>query len=137
MIIRNYQRSDKDQVIFIWKEVFKPKKLHNNPEIAIKIKVKHNDNLFFVAEENNQIVGTIMVGFDGHRGWIYSLAVLPKFRCKGIGQLLVEKAVDELKKLGCLKVNLQIENDNSNVVSFYEKIGFSTEDRISMGKTLY
>jgi ribosomal protein S18 acetylase RimI-like enzyme len=137
MIIRIYQQTDKEQVIALWKEVFNPKKPHNNPETAINIKVKHNDNLFFVAEKDNQIIGTILVGFDGHRGWIYSLAVLQKFRSKGIGKSLVEKAVEELKKLGCLKVNLQINGDNATVLDFYKKSGFSIEDRISMGKTLY
>jgi ribosomal protein S18 acetylase RimI-like enzyme len=137
MIIRNYQQPDKEQVIALWKEVFNPKKPHNNPETAINIKVKHNDNLFFVAENDNQIIGTVLAGFDGHRGWIYSLAVLPKFRRKGIGGKLVEKAVDELKNLGCLKVNLQIMEDNSGVQNFYRKSGFVVEDRISMGKTLY
>ena len=79
----------------------------------------------------------LMAGFDGHRGWIYSLAVNPDFRRKGIGSQLMKKAINELKSLGCLKVNLQIEKDNSDVVNFYEKIGFSTEDRISMGMKLY
>ena len=137
MIIRNYQQSDKEQLIALWKEVFNPKKPHNDPELAINIKIKHKDDLFFVAEKEKQIVGTILVGFDGHRGWIYSLAVLPKFRYKGIGKELVDKAVAELKNLGCLKVNLQIMGDNSYVLEFYKKSGFIVEDRISMGKTLY
>ena len=137
MKIRNYHQSDKESVISLWKEVFNPNQHHNDPGIAINMKNKHNDNLFFVAEEGNQIIGSIISGFDGHRGWLYSLAVHPRYRRKGIGTSLVNKALDELENLGCLKVNLQINSDNKTVIDFYEKIGFLIEERISMGKKMY
>ncbi len=136
MKIRNYKTSDKDSVVSLWKKVFNPQKPYNDPEIVIDMKTKQNDGLFFVAEENNQIIGTIIAGFDGHRGWLYSLAVHQQHRRKGIGTQLVKKAIHELKKLGCLKVNLQINSDNSEVVGFYKKNGFLLEDRISLGKIL-
>ena len=136
MKIRNYHQFDKESVISLWKEVFNPKQYHNTPEVVINMKIKHNDNLFFVAEQDNKIIGTIISGYDGHRGWIYSLAVHPKFRRIGIGTSLVNKALGELEKLGCLKVNLQINNDN-DVIGFYKKNGFLIEDRVSMGKKLY
>ena len=137
MKIRNYHQSDIESVISLWTEVFNPVQHHNNPKVAINMKIKNNDNLFFIAEEKNQIIGTIISGFDGHRGWLYSLAVHPDYRRKGIGTTLVKKALDELKKLGCLKVNLQIYSNNKNVKDFYEKNGFLIEDRISMGKKMY
>ena len=137
MNIRKFRQSDRDSVITLLKQVFNIKYVHNDPELSIDMKVKHSKDLLFVAEEDNLIIGTVMAGFDGHRGWIYSLAVNPDFRRKGIGSQLMKKAINELKSLGCLKVNLQIEKDNFDVVSFYEKIGFSTEDRISMGMKLY
>jgi len=133
MKIRNYKSSDKNSVISLWKYVFNPQKPHNDPEIAIDMKIKQNDGLLFVAEDNNQIIGTIIAGFDGHRGWLYSLALHPQHRRKGIGTQLVKKAIRELKKLGCLKVNLQINSDNAEVVEFYKKNDFLVEDRISMG----
>jgi len=136
MKIRNYHKSDKESVISLWKEVFNPKKYHNTPEIVINMKTKHNDDLFFVAEQDNKIIGTVISGYDGHRGWIYSLAVHPKFRRIGIGTSLVEKVLSKLEKLGCLKVNLQINSDN-DVIDFYKKNGFLIEDRVSMGKKLY
>lgn len=135
--IRKFKQSDKDSVISLWKEIFSSEKLHNDPKLSIEMKIKHSKDLFFIAEENNLVVGTVMVGFDGHRGWIYSLAVKPDFRKKGIGTKLMKEAITQLKSLGCLKVNLQIEEDNSGVVDFYEKIGFLIEDRISMGMKLY
>ena len=60
-----------------------------------------------------------------------------EYQEKDVGSLLVSKALDELRQLGCLKVNLQINGDNTKVVDFYKKLGFSIEDRISMGKVLY
>jgi hypothetical protein len=137
MKIRNYHQSDKESVISLWKEIFNPNQHHNTPEIAINMKIKNNDNLFFIAEEENQIIGTIISGFDGHRGWLYSLAVHPDYWRKGIGTLLVKRALDELKNVGCLKVNLQIYGKNKTVKDFYEKMGFIIEDRISMGKKMY
>jgi ribosomal protein S18 acetylase RimI-like enzyme len=133
MKIRNYKPSDKNYVISLWRKVLSPQKPHNDPEIAIDMKTKQNDCLFFVAEDNHEIIGTVIAGFDGHRGWLYSLAMLPQHRRKGIGTQLVKKAIEELKKLGCLKVNLQINSDNTEVVEFYKKNGFLVEDRISMG----
>lgn len=137
MKIRNYRPSDKELLISLLKEVFNPKQYHNDPEIAIDMKNKQDDNLFFIAEEDNQIIGTVISGYDGHRGWIYSLAVHPKYCRRGIGTSLVKKAIEELKNLGCLKVNLQIYGNNKNVIDFYKKNGFLIEDRISMGKKLY
>lgn len=134
--IRRYKKTDSKNVVSLWKDVFNPKKPHNDPELVIKMKTNFDDGLFFVADENNKIIGTVIAGFDGHRGWIYSLAVLPKYRRNGIGTKLVNKALNELKQLGCIKVNLQIYDNNKTVVEFYKKIGFSIEDRISMGKKL-
>ncbi len=77
-----------------------------------------------------------MSGYDGHRGWLYAVAVKPEFRRKGIGRQLVNHAVSALMNIGCPKVNLQVRSTNAAVVAFYKAIGFSTEDRISMGKRL-
>ena len=94
------------------------------------------DELLFVAEDNDVIIGTAMAGYDGHRGWLYLVAVDPQQRRKGIGQQLVKHAMKALKTVGCVKVNLQIRSTNNQVVSFYESIGFVSEDRISMGKLI-
>lgn len=137
MIIRKSDKSDKNPVISLWADIFNSKDFHNKPEIAFDMKIKHSNDLLFVAEENKNIVGTVLVGYDGHRGWIYSLAVHPNFRKIGIGTQLMNKAINELKSLGCLKVNLQIMDGNSDVINFYKKLGFNIEDRVSMGMKIY
>ena len=78
-----------------------------------------------------------MGGYDGHRGWIYSLAVAEADRRGGLGTALMREIERKLKALGCLKINLQVLPSNLEVVEFYERLGFSVEERVSMGKRLY
>ena len=78
-----------------------------------------------------------MAGYDGHRGWLYAVAVDHPHRRHGIARRLVAHALDALRQLGCIKVNLQIRSDNAQVVAFYESLGFCVEDRISMGLHLH
>ncbi len=94
-------------------------------------------DLFLVAVDDDRVIGTVMGGYDGHRGWIYSMAVDERERHRGVGSVLMDEIEKALRALGCLKVNLQVVPSNSGVVDFYERLGFSVEDRISMGKRLY
>jgi ribosomal protein S18 acetylase RimI-like enzyme len=77
-----------------------------------------------------------MAGYDGHRGWIYRLAVAPECRGRGFARALMAEAEARLRKIGCPKVNLQVRGGNSEVVSSYGELGFAVEDRVSMGKRL-
>jgi ribosomal protein S18 acetylase RimI-like enzyme len=92
--------------------------------------------LFFVAECDGEVIGTVMAGYDGHRGWIYSLAVKPEARSRGTGRQLIRHAETALARAGCAKVNLQVVDENKGVVEFYRKAGYAVEPRISMGKLL-
>lgn len=82
------------------------------------------------------MVGTVMAGYDGHRGWIYTVAVIPVYQKTGIGTALLKHAEKRLSELGCVKINLQILEDNKDVEAFYQANGYVTEKRISMGKRL-
>lgn len=136
MEIRTYDDGmDRAPVMALWKTVFGYMAAHNDPALSIDRKLRVDD-LFFVAVDDDAIVGTVMAGYDGHRGWIYSLAVLPTHRRTGLGSALLTHAQDQLAALGCDKVNLQVVGGNDAVISFYEANGFSVEDRISMGKRL-
>ncbi|WP_431276052.1 GNAT family acetyltransferase [Variovorax ureilyticus] len=121
-------------VVALWRKTFDYGTPHNDADYSLDLKLKADDGLLFVALEDGAVIGTTMAGFDGHRGWIYSVAVDPAFRRRGIGAALVRHAEQALKAQGCPKVNLQIVTGNEQVIGFYESLGFSVEPRISMGK---
>jgi len=126
----------RSQVVALWETVFGYEAAHNNSSLVIDKKVAVGDGLFFVAVSDNAVVGTIMAGYDGHRGWIYSLAVSPSHRRQRIGSRLVLAAEQALIDKGCMKINLQIMAGNESVASFYSSLGFSVEKRVSMGKQI-
>jgi ribosomal protein S18 acetylase RimI-like enzyme len=127
--------SHRGQVIALWEAVFGYEAKHNRPSLAID-KKREVDDLFFVAVDGEAVVGTIMCGYDGHRGWIYALAVAPSHRRQGIGSRLVAHAEDVLRRSGCMKINLQILETNESVAAFYASLGYCVEKRVSMGKLL-
>lgn len=124
------------QVVALWNSVFGYDAPHNKPSLAIDKKVEANDGLLFLALDRDSVVGTIMAGYDGHRGWIYSVAVAPSYRRRGIGARLVSFAEKALTAKGCVKINLQIMEGNESVAAFYSSLGFSVEKRVSMGKRI-
>lgn len=123
-------------VIALWNAVFGYQGAHRAPAVSIDKKLHAKDGLFFLALLQQKVIGTVMAGYDGHRGWIYSVAVLPDHRRKGVASQLIRHAERALKNKGCMKVNLQIMEGNESVVAFYETLGFVVEKRISMGKPL-
>lgn len=126
----------RDQTIQLWRQVFAYDTAHNEPNLVLDKKLALDDDLLFLANENGTVVGTIMAGYDGHRGWLYSVAVHPDHRKQGIGSLLVKHAEQQLMNLGCLKINLQIMDGNESVAAFYETLGYCIEKRVSMGKRI-
>jgi ribosomal protein S18 acetylase RimI-like enzyme len=82
------------------------------------------------------VIGTALAGYDGHRGWLYAMAVSAAHQRKGVGTLLVREAESRLRGLGCGKLNLQVRATNERVVAFYRALGFEVEERVSMGKRL-
>jgi ribosomal protein S18 acetylase RimI-like enzyme len=126
----------REQVIALWKSVFGYEAAHNDPGLVINKKIAADNDLFFVAVVDHAVVGTVMAGYDGHRGWIYSVAVAPTHRRKRIGSRLVAHAERVLIGKGCVKINLQIAEGNEKVAEFYLALGFSVEKRVSMGKRI-
>jgi len=131
------EAAHREHVIALWQTVFGYETAHNQPALVIDKKIAVGDQLFFVALSSNEVIGTVMAGYDGHRGWIYSVAVSPAHRRRGIGSQLVRVAERALADKGCMKVNLQIMEGNESVAAFYAALGFSIEKRVSMGKRLH
>ena len=130
------EAAHRSQVIDLWESVFGYESAHNRPDLVIDKKMEVDDPLFFVAISDDSVIGTIMAGYDGHRGWIYSVAVHPTHRKLGIGSRLVSHAEGALTAKGCMKINLQITEGNEAVAAFYTSLGYAVEKRVSMGKRI-
>ena len=131
-VIRLYNENDRQQVIELWNEclLLVPQ---NDPVKDIRLKTAFQPELFFVGCTGKRIIASLMAGYEGHRGWLNYLAVHPVYRKQGIGRAIVFHALEQLKALGCPKVNLQVRNFNSGVIEFYKKLGFAIDDVMSMG----
>lgn len=134
--IRAYNEADEASVVELWSAVFANPAPRNAPRFVIETKLAAQRELFFVAVADGTVVGTAMGGYDGHRGWLYTVAVRPDAQRRGIGSALVRRVEAALAALGCPKVNLQVLTTNAAVVAFYERLGFAVEERISMGKEI-
>jgi ribosomal protein S18 acetylase RimI-like enzyme len=133
--IRPYQPGDEDAVIELWQKcnLVRPQ---NNPEKDIERKMKVNPELFLVGVEGNKVIATAMGGYEGHRGWVNYLGIDPEFRRKGLGRKMMEAVEGKLLERGCPKLNLQVRNENTEAMKFYERIGYKRDEVISMGKRL-
>ena len=132
MELRKFEEADRSKLVELWQTAFPDNSSHNEPNSLISEKLKVDD-LIFVAESSDKIVGACVAGYDGHRGWLYAVAVSPESRRGGVGSGLIKHTLAHLKSIGCRKVNLQIRSTNTEVAAFYESLGFATEDRLSMG----
>lgn len=120
----------------LWREAFPDDPPRNRAENAVPAKLAEQPELLFVAlGDDKGVIGSIMAGYDGHRGWLYAVAVSKAQRGTGVGRALVAHAEQALKARGCEKVNLQVRTGNP-VVGFYEELGYEVEPRTSMGREI-
>jgi ribosomal protein S18 acetylase RimI-like enzyme len=131
-----YQHSHFDSVRLLWQEAFPDDPPWNAAELAIPAKLKIQPELFLVATDRGSVVGSIMAGYDGHRGWLYAAAVRQSYQRQGIGTALVREAEARLAAMGCTKINLQVRSSNVAVIRLYQSLGYEIEQRVSMGKRL-
>ncbi len=133
--IRKFQESDEQGLVSLW-NVCKLSVALNNPYKDIARKLSVQPDLFLVGYIENKLIASVMAGYDGHRGWINYFAVHPDFQNRGFGKQLMDHVENRLRELGCPKINLQIREGNKKVLSYYQKLGFVKEKRISMSKKL-
>jgi len=135
MIITEYSPEYENDVIALWQkcELTKP---WNNPKLDIERKMKVEPELFLVGLIDGKVIASAMGGYEGHRGWVYYLAVDPEYRRQGLGRRMMEALEEKLLTKGCPKINIQIRGNNTEAVAFYDKIGYKTDDVVSMGKRL-
>ncbi|GAB2839830.1 GNAT family acetyltransferase [Microbacterium insulae] len=133
--IRAFELPDTEAVVSLW-QATRLTRPWNNPYQDISRKMKVQPELFLVAVDGTQIVGSVMAGYDGHRGWLYYLASDPARRGEGIARDLVEHAEQLLLDMGCPKVQLMVRPDNEIAKGFYEALGFEAFETWATGKRL-
>ncbi len=133
--IRTATINDTPEITKIWEEC-KLTRPWNKPHDDIKNALNTSTSTLLLLCDTTQIIGTVMIGHDGHRGWIYYLAVKIEHQKKGYGKRLVEEAENWLKQMGVSKLNLMIRNTNQAVKGFYESIGYKDDEVIVMAKWL-
>ncbi|MFB0976137.1 MAG: GNAT family acetyltransferase [Myxococcota bacterium] len=136
LLIRPYLEADEETVVALWNEVFSEDPGRNEPRAVIRRKLAVQRELFLVGELHDRVVGTVIAGYDGYRGWVYHLAVHPDQQRNGFGRDLMSAAEASLKAMGCPKLNLQVRSSNEQVVAFYRRLDYSVEDRASLGKVI-
>jgi len=134
--IITYTDAHFDGVDALWREAFPNDASWNVANISIPEKLKVQPDLLMVAVEDGLVVGSVMAGYDGHRGWISRIAVLKSRRHQGVGEALIQEAERRLAAQGCIKVNLQVVAANTAVLGFYQSLGYQVEERVSMSKHL-
>lgn len=133
--IRPYRAEDETAVIDLWRqcELIVP---WNNPRADILRKCADSPELFFIGLVDNDIIATCMAGYDGHRGWIYYLAVAESSQRQGVASRMVEHAEIELRKRGCPKIDLMVRNSNDSVIAFYKSNGYDDDPVVVLSKRL-
>jgi ribosomal protein S18 acetylase RimI-like enzyme len=135
MTIRAYLPDDEDAVVALWGRcgLLRPQ---NDPRKDIRRKLNVSPELFLVGALGPEVIATVMAGYEGHRGWISYLGVDPAFQKRGYGREIMLRAEALLLERGCPKINLQIRSSNQAVIDFYQRLGFSFDEVLSMGKRL-
>jgi ribosomal protein S18 acetylase RimI-like enzyme len=145
--IRAFDRGDTDEVIELWTAAGLTRPW-NDPRLDIERKLDVQPDLFLVAVESPQgaqplpgesatrVVGSVMAGYDGHRGWLYYLATAASHRGQGVARALVGEAERLLRDRGCPKVQLMVREGNEEVLGFYDALGYERFSVANTGKRL-
>lgn len=133
--IRPFEEHQTEEVVRLWHAAGLTRPW-NDPRLDIARKLRVQPELFLVAVDEGTVIGTVMAGYDGHRGWLYYLASAPSRRGERIGARLVHAAEERLLAMGCPKVQLMVRPENESVRGFYGALGYEPFDTWATGKRL-
>lgn len=136
MRIRVYEPADEDAVVALWQEAGLLVNPLNDPRRDIALCLETGHGTLFVANDGDRVNGAIMVGHDGHRGWIYYLATARDSRHSGLGRALLNSAEAWLSERGLPKVHLMVRNSNTRAIGFYQRCGYLCEPTAMMSRRL-
>ena len=106
----------------------------NDPAADFRMALANATSALLLARDGPELLGSVMVGFDGHRGWVYYLAADPARRGRGIGRALMAAAEAWLVERGCPKIQLMVRGDNHAAKGFYAAIGYEVQGVVTLGK---
>lgn len=127
--------ADRDAVIGLWRDCALTRPW-NDPVADFDAAVATATSDILLLREADTLIATVMVGFDGHRGWVYYLAVHPDYRPEGLGRRLMDAAEAWLRERGAPKIQLMVRSDNADVIAFYEAMGLERQDVVTLGRRL-
>ena len=135
MRIRPYAAGDETAVIALWEKcgLTRP---WNDPRKDIGRKLAVQPELFLVGVVEGAVAASVMAGYEGHRGWVNYLAVVPEHRRKGLGRILMQEVEKRLLELGCPKLNMQVRSSNTEAMAFYRRLGYVQDEAVALGKRL-
>ena len=133
--IRSFEMADTESVVALW-HLAGLTRPWNDPHRDIDRKLQVQPELFLVAADGDQVIGTVMAGYDGHRGWLYYLASAPHRRGEGVARALVAEAESRLLAMGCPKVQLMVRPENEAARGFYAALGYEPFHTWTTGKRL-
>ena len=127
--------TDVEAIIALWQRcgLTRP---WNDPAADIAFARRGGNATILVGRANGAIAATAMVGHDGHRGWVYYVAVDPDQRKQDFGRAIMAAAEDWLRQQGVEKVQLMVRPDNTGVKAFYDRLGYETQERVIYAKWL-
>jgi ribosomal protein S18 acetylase RimI-like enzyme len=135
MQIRSFQNTDRAAVIALWQAcgLTRP---WNDPDSDISFCVSKPESTILVGEQDGTVIASVMTGHDGHRGWLYYLAVDPVLQKAGHGRAMVQAAEAWLTARGVPKVMLMVRPENTQVRAFYDALGYTEEPRVIFSRRL-
>jgi ribosomal protein S18 acetylase RimI-like enzyme len=133
LVISDLSPDEIPAAIAIWKEAGLLR-LWNDPRADAALALRHAGSTILAARREAKLVATVMVGHDGHRGWVYYLAVAPAFRRQGVGTMLMRSAEQWCRARGVPKLQLMVRSENVEVASFYAALGYDKSDVVVLAK---
>ena len=129
MDIRAFEERDRSAVIALWQacDLTRP---WNDPDSDISFCISRPESTILVGERDGRVIASVMTGHDGHRGWLYYLAVDPALQKHGLGRAMVAAAEKWLQDRGVPKVMLMVRPENDKVRAFYDALGYEEEPRV-------
>jgi GNAT superfamily N-acetyltransferase len=135
LAITSIEDRDVAEVIGLWRRAGLVREW-NDPTDDIELARKERNATILLGRHDGALVASVLVGHDGHRGWVYYVSVDPDHRLKDYGRQIMISAEDWLRSRGIMKLQLMVRGDNARVHAFYESIGYYDQKRTTFAKWL-